>query len=37
MSIDFTDGFGTPTQLFVKNNNIIKILPGYDNTTYKTN
>ena len=35
-SIDFSDSFGTSTQLFIKNNNIIKILPGYDKTTYKT-
>lgn len=35
--IDFSDGLGTPTQLFIKNNQIIKILPGYDKTTYKTN
>ena len=36
-SIDFSDSFGTSTQLFIKNNNIIKILPGYDKTTYETN
>jgi NADH dehydrogenase/NADH:ubiquinone oxidoreductase subunit G len=35
-SIDFSDSFGTSTQLFIKNNHIIKILPGYDKTTYKT-
>jgi NADH-quinone oxidoreductase chain G len=36
-SIDFSDGFGTPIQVFIKNNQIIKILPGYDETIYKTN
>nr|YP_010131739.1 NADH dehydrogenase subunit 11 [Thalassiosira profunda]QPZ94107.1 NADH dehydrogenase subunit 11 [Thalassiosira profunda] len=36
-SIDFSDGFGVPIQLFIKNNQIIKILPGYDRTAYKTN
>ena len=36
-SVDFSDGFGTPTQLFIKNNQIIKVLPGYEKTTYKTN
>lgn len=36
-SIDFSDGFGTPTQWFVKNNHVVKVLPGYDKITYKTN
>jgi NADH dehydrogenase (ubiquinone) Fe-S protein 1 len=36
-SIDFSDGFGTPTQLFIKNNHIIRILPGYDTISQKTN
>jgi len=36
-SVDFSDGFGAPIQIFVKNNNVIKILPNYDLTTYKTN
>ena len=36
-SIDFSDGFGTSIQLCIKNNQIIKILPGYEKTTYKTN
>ena len=36
-SIDFSDGFGTPTQLFIKNNHIIRILPAYDKISYKTN
>ena len=36
-SIDFSDGFGTPIQVFIKNNRVIKILPGYDETTSKTN
>lgn len=35
-SIDFSDGFGLDTQIFLKNNTIIKILPGY-NSVYKTN
>lgn len=37
VSIDFSDGFGTPIQLFVKNNQITKVLPGYEKTTLKTN
>ena len=36
-TIDFSDGFGTPTQVFIKNNSIIRILPGYDKTSYSTN
>lgn len=36
-SVDFSDGFGTPIQLFIKNNQIIKVLPGYEKSTYKTN
>ena len=36
-SIDFSDGFGTPVQLSLKNNQIIKVLPGYEKATYKTN
>jgi len=36
-SIDFSDGLGTPTQLFIKNNQIIRILPGYDKVNQKTN
>ena len=36
-SIDFSDGFGTPTQLFIKNNHLIRILPGYDKIAHKTN
>ena len=35
--IDFSDGLNTPTQLFIKNNQIIKILPSYEKTTSKTN
>ena len=35
--MDFSDGFGTPIQLSIKNNRIIKVLPGYDLATYKTN
>ena len=36
-SIDFSDGFGTSTQLFIKNNHVMKILPNYDWVTSKTN
>ena len=36
-SSDFSDGFGAPTQLFLKNNRIIRVLPSYDKITYKTN
>lgn len=36
-SIDFSDGFGTPIQVFIKNNLIIKVLPGYEKTSSKTN
>ena len=36
-SIDFSDGFGTPTQLFIKNNHIIRILPGYDRLNHNIN
>jgi len=35
-SIDYSDGFGTPIQLFIKNNHIIKVLPAYDRTTFQT-
>lgn len=35
--IDFSDGFGAPVQLFIKNNQVIKVLPGYEGATYKTN
>ncbi len=35
--IDFSDGLSIPTQLFIKNNQIIKILPSYDKTAFKTN
>ena len=36
-SIDFSDGFGTPIQVFIKNNLIVKVLPGYEKTSSKTN
>ena len=36
-SIDFSDSFGTPILLFIKNNSIIKVLPGYDKNNNKTN
>nr|YP_009495519.1 NADH dehydrogenase subunit 11 [Psammoneis japonica]AWQ64249.1 NADH dehydrogenase subunit 11 [Psammoneis japonica] len=29
-SIDFSDGFGLEIQVFLKNNSIVKILPGYN-------
>lgn len=35
-SIDYSDGFCTPTQLFVKNNSVIKIISGYNLITHKT-
>jgi hypothetical protein len=35
VSIDFSDGFGTPIQLSIKNNRVIKILPSYDTLTYR--
>ena len=28
-SVDFSDGFGVSVQVFLKNNSIVKILPGY--------
>lgn len=31
-SIDFSDGFCVPTQIFLKNNRIIKIAPDYNNS-----
>lgn len=34
-SIDFSDAFGSDIQVFLKNNAVIKILPGY-NSFYKT-
>jgi len=34
-SIDFTDGFGSNLQVYLKNNRVVKVLPGYDHT--KTN
>ena len=36
-SVDFSDGFAIPIQVFVKNNQIIKIIPGYEKNSYKTN
>ncbi len=30
-SIDFSDSFGSDIQVFLKNNSIVKILPGYNN------
>ena len=35
-SFDFSDGLSTPTQIFIKNNQIIKVLPGFDQETSKT-
>lgn len=34
--IDFSDGFGLPTQVCIKNNQVIKVLPGYDKTSKST-
>lgn len=31
-SIDFSDGFCLPTQIFLKNNKIVKIAPNYNNS-----
>lgn len=36
-SFDFSDGLGTPIQLFIKNNQIVKILPGFEQKIWKTN
>ena len=35
-TVDFSDGFGLDIQIFLKNNTIVKILPGY-NSSSKTN
>lgn len=35
-SIDSADGFGSNTQVFLKNNKIFKILPGYDENNSDT-
>ena len=34
-SIDFSDGFGTNIQVFLKNNKIVKILPNCDSQSIK--
>merc|ERR1712127_1140093 len=36
-SVDFSDGFGTELQVFLKNNKIVKILPGFNKTLNTTN
>lgn len=36
-SIDFSDGFGENLQIYLKNNRIVKILPGYNATTKSVN
>lgn len=36
-SIDFSDGFGLDIQVFLKNNSIIKILPGYNSFDHSNN
>lgn len=36
-SIDFSDGFGVELQVFLKNNKIVKILPGFNNNINSTN
>ena len=33
-SIDFTDGYGTNLLIYIKNNKIVKINPGYGNSNY---
>ena len=33
-SIDFSDSSSTTIQVYVKSNSIVKIVPGYDNSTY---
>ena len=35
-SIDFSDGFGTELQIFLKNNKIVKILPGFNKISNTT-
>ena len=36
-SIDFSDGFGLDTQILLKNNRIVKILPGYNSEENSNN
>ena len=36
-SIDFSDGFGADLQVFLKNNKIVKILPGFNSDINLTN
>ena len=36
-SIDFSDGFGTNLQVYIKNNNIIKVLPGFQKNDVGSN
>jgi len=36
-SIDFTDGFNVDLQIYLKNNQIIKITPGFSHTTNSVN
>nr|YP_010377442.1 NADH dehydrogenase subunit 11 [Hemiaulus sinensis]QYB23178.1 NADH dehydrogenase subunit 11 [Hemiaulus sinensis] len=36
-SIDFSDGFGSNLQVYIKNNNIIKVLPGFQKNEVSSN
>jgi NADH-quinone oxidoreductase chain G len=36
-SVDFSDGFGTDLQVYLKNNSVIKILPGYSSISNNEN
>ena len=36
-SIDFSDGFGTDLQICLKNNNVVKVLPGYNQNDNSVN
>lgn len=36
-SIDFSDSFGSDLQIFLKNNKIVKILPGFNKNTFAIN
>ncbi len=36
-AIDFSDGFGGDLQIYLKNNSVIKILPGYTDTSNNEN
>jgi NADH-quinone oxidoreductase subunit G len=36
-SIDFSDGFGSNLQVYIKNNNIVKVLPGFQKNEVSSN